>query len=230
MPGGTLAVAPGEPAGAFGKLPAHGDFLALHLAPDLRSSFDDLLSAGLLAFRQRRGEAWLEVYLTSPLWHFALGPGVLTAQTVVGVMIPSVDAVGRYFPFAILTALAHPTPPLRLKLEAGAWFAAAGELALGVLEGRSTLGDLGRALGELGPPRLDPARPPPLPFAVEGEAQDRLTGLLAHAGEAQRGLFWTNGSPHLPATVLGVAERPEAALMAALFDGDWAAAGVAVLR
>lgn len=218
-----------EPAGAFGKLPAHGDFLALHLADDLRSSFDDLLSAGLAAFRQRRGEAWLEVYLTSPLWHFALGPGVLTARTVVGVMIPSVDAVGRYFPFAILTALPHPTPPLRLKLEAAAWFAAAGELALGILEDRLTPGDLGPALADLGPPRLDPVQPPLLPVVLEGDAVDRLPGLLAHAAEPQIGLFWTNGSPHLPATVLAVAERPNAALMAALFDGDWAAAGVAVL-
>lgn len=218
-----------EPAGAFGKLPAHGDFLALHLADDLRSSFDALLSAGLAAFRQRRGEAWLEVYLTSPLWHFALGPGVLTARTVVGVMIPSVDAVGRYFPFAILTALPHPTSPLRLKLEAAAWFGAAGDLALGILEGHSTLGDLGRALGELGLPQLDPAQPPPLPFALEGDAQDRLVGLLAHDRDAKTGLLWTNGSPHVPATVLGVAERPDAALVAALFDGDWAAAGVAVL-
>ena len=229
MPGGTLAVAGGEPAGAFGKLPAHGDFLALHLTDELRSSFDALLSAGLAAFRQRRCEAWLEVYLTSPLWHFALGPGVLTARTVAGVMIPSVDAVGRYFPFAILTALPQAAPPLRLKLEAAAWFEAAGELALGILEEQLTLGDLGRALGELGQPQLDPALPP-LPFALEGEAQDRLAGLLAHAGAPATGIFWTNGSPHLPATVLGVAERPGAALVAALFDGDWAAAGVAVLR
>jgi type VI secretion system protein ImpM len=222
-------VAASEPPGAFGKLPAHGDFLALHLADDLRSGFDALVSAGLAAFRARRGEAWLEVYLTSPLWHFALDPGMLTARTVVGVMIPSVDAVGRYFPFAILTALPQPSPPLRLKLEAAAWFRAAGDLALGILEDRLTLGDLGPALAELGPPRLAPARPPPLPFAVEGAADDRLAGLLAQAGEPQAGLFWTNGSPHLPATVLAVAGRPNGALMAALFDGDWAAAGVAVV-
>ena len=222
-------VAPAPHPGAFGKLPAHGDFLALHLADDLRTSFDAMVAGGLAAFRARRGEAWLEVYLTSPLWHFAFGPGLLVPRTVIGVMIPSVDAVGRYFTFAILAELAEPTAPLRLQEEAAPWFAAAGELALEALDERLTLADLGGALAGLGLPVIGGVAPPPWPFALSGDDADRLGSILAMAAEGPVGLLWCHGSPAMPATVLGVAERPSAALVAALFDGDWAAAGVALV-
>lgn len=217
------------PPGAYGKLPAHGDFLAFNLDHELRTNVDALLAGGLAALRARRGEAWLEVYLNSPLWHLILGPGLLASRTVLGVMIPSVDAVGRYFPFAVLAELAGPTAPLRLQRDAAPWFATAGELALAVLEERLSLADLSTALTELGlPPKGAPT--PPWPFALEGEDDDRLAGMLAMAVERPIGLFWSSGSPSVPATVLGIAERPGAAFVAALFDGDWASAGVAVVR
>ena len=216
--------------GAYGKLPAHGDFLALKLGDELRSSVDALIAGGLAAFRARRGAAWLEVYLTSPLWHFALGPGLLTSETVLGVMIPSVDAVGRYFPFAVLAELDCPVAPLRPEGDAAPWFAAAGELALAVLEERLSVADLGAALGDLGLPAIGNTEPPSWPFALEGDHTDRLAGILAMAAERPLGLFWSNGSPDVPATVVGLAEPPSAALVAALFDGNWASAGVAVVR
>ena len=223
-------LADGAQPGAFGKLPAHGDFLALDLGDELRSNFDALIAGGLAAFRARRGEGWLEVYLTSPLWHFALGPGLLASRTVIGSMIPSVDAVGRYFPFAVLAELDHPVAPLRLEREAAPWFRKAGELALAALEERLTLAELGGALTDLGLPPQGNVQPPPWPFALQGDDAERLAGILAVAAERPIGLLWSSGSPAVPATVLGVAERPSAALVAALFDGDWASAGVAIVR
>lgn len=40
-------------------------------------------------------------YLTSPVWRFAIAPGVLGPEGLGGVMMPSVDRVGRYFPLII---------------------------------------------------------------------------------------------------------------------------------
>ena len=51
------------------------------------------------------GEAWLPAFLEAPVWRFVLPPGMGGAQAVVGLMLPSVDRAGRYFPltFAALS-------------------------------------------------------------------------------------------------------------------------------
>lgn len=190
--------------GAFGKLPAHGDFLAFQLADDLRLAWDGLVSAGLDAFRRRAGDAWLDIYLTSPLWRFAASPGIVGARPLAGVMIPSVDRVGRYFPFAILADLPETVPPARLREEAASWFEAAGRLALRLLDEEVTLARLAPELSALGLPALAKAPAPPL------------------------GLFWSEGSPHVPAGLARTVEPPSAAFMASLFDGGWTADGIGV--
>jgi type VI secretion system protein ImpM len=40
-----------------------------------------------------------------PIWRFVLSPGMLTPNAWAGIMAPSVDAVGRYFPLAVASAL-----------------------------------------------------------------------------------------------------------------------------
>src|SRR5258708_14248239 len=40
-----------------------------------------------------------------PIWRFVLSPGMLTPNAWGGIMAPSVDAVGRYFPLAVASAL-----------------------------------------------------------------------------------------------------------------------------
>ena len=57
------------------------------------------------------GEAWLPAFLEAPVWRFTLPPGMCGAQAVLGLMLPSVDRAGRYFPltFAALSpyGIAH---------------------------------------------------------------------------------------------------------------------------
>ena len=103
MPGrpvSTTAEALSAPLpGWYGKLPGLGDFAARRLDKAMVSVWDGWLQDGLQALRQQPG--WLDAYLQSPVWCFALGAGVLGPQRWLGVMMPSVDAVGRYFPLAI---------------------------------------------------------------------------------------------------------------------------------
>uniref|UniRef100_UPI0013C2CB68 type VI secretion system-associated protein TagF n=1 Tax=Pseudomonas viridiflava TaxID=33069 RepID=UPI0013C2CB68 len=49
--------------------------------------------------------AWLDAYLVSPLWRFAVPANLLGSQPVAGVMMPSIDRVGRYFPLTIACLL-----------------------------------------------------------------------------------------------------------------------------
>jgi type VI secretion system protein ImpM len=96
-------------AGWHGKLPTLGDFATRRLPPDFVAAWDAWLSDGLAALQQRDAD-WLDAYLMSPSWRFLLMPGVLPGAlgdtAWVGVLMPSVDRVGRYYPLTLAQPLA----------------------------------------------------------------------------------------------------------------------------
>ena len=51
--------------------------------------------------REVLGERWLECFLSAPVWRFALPAGMVASAGWVGLLVPSVDRVGRYFPLTI---------------------------------------------------------------------------------------------------------------------------------
>lgn len=95
--------------GWFGKLPSIGDFASRRLPPAIIDTWDEWLSEGLQGWREADPDGWLDDYLAGPSWRFVLMPGALlpcVAQApVAGVLMPSVDRVGRYFPFTLLLPL-----------------------------------------------------------------------------------------------------------------------------
>jgi type VI secretion system protein ImpM len=122
------------PPAWYGKLPSLGDFASRRLTADFVQHWDLWLAESLQAQRDALGEGWREAYLHSPVWRFVCAPGVLpvehlftdlqgalsTAPTSVrpkaqttqpqspafmGVLTPSVDRVGRYFPFTLIQPL-----------------------------------------------------------------------------------------------------------------------------
>jgi type VI secretion system protein ImpM len=114
-----------SPAGFFGKLPARGDFVERRLDRGFCRTLDDWLQAGMAESRARLGDRWLPLYLTAPLWRFAFSAGVCGARPVCGVMMPSVDRVGRYFPLIVA---------VHAEGVAAEWFEAAERLILSALE------------------------------------------------------------------------------------------------
>ncbi len=94
-------------AGFFGKVGSHGDFVKRRLPAPFVAAWDGWLQAALLASRARLGEAWPHRYWHSPIWRFALAPGVCDEHAWAGVMMASADRVGRCFPLT----LAAPAPP-----------------------------------------------------------------------------------------------------------------------
>ena len=99
-----------EAPGWYGKLSALGDFAQRRLPPEFIRFTDAWLSRSLQASREQLGSAWLEAYLTAPLLRFAWAPGIAGPAWWFGVLMPSCDNVGRYFP--LLIAQPRSKPPL----------------------------------------------------------------------------------------------------------------------
>ena len=91
--------------GFYGKLPSHGDFLRRRVPDAFVAVWDGWLQECLLASRTALADRWLDVYLTSPAWRFVSGAGALGPQPLIGLMVPSVDRVGRYFHLTFVATL-----------------------------------------------------------------------------------------------------------------------------
>ena len=220
--------------GLFGKLPAFGDFLSRGLPHNFIRAWDGWLQDGIQASRELLGEAWLEVYLTSPLWHYALSAGICGPEAMAGVLMPSVDRVGRYFPFTLACPLPQGTGPFALRRAAGSWYAGVEALARAALQEGGEIDQLLADLERLGgpPPAPAPARP-----ALERGLVARLEGEAGEAAEAALlgrladlappgSLWWSEGSARVPPVMLAVAGLPPPGAFAALLDGDFAARGL----
>jgi type VI secretion system protein ImpM len=96
-----------RPVGWYGKLPALGDFAGRRLPAEFVARWDDWLQRGMARSRSDLGERWMELYLTFPVWRFIV-PGDKPEQFAwCGVLLPSVDRVGRCFPLTICRRLDH---------------------------------------------------------------------------------------------------------------------------
>ena len=91
--------------GWFGKLPTSGDFVTRRVHPSFIEPWDAWLNAMLAGSRERLGNAWRDAFLSAPAWRFVLAPGVIGADGWAGVIMPSVDSVGRYFPLTVVSQL-----------------------------------------------------------------------------------------------------------------------------
>jgi type VI secretion system protein ImpM len=135
------------PVGFYGKLPSHGDFLQRGINDDFVNRWDEWLQEGIARSRSELGEAWLDVFLTSPLWRFALAGGVVGGAAWAGILLPSVDRVGRYFPLTIVAELPPGVLPFELAVAGNGWFDWAETLARRTLE--DELVDLNRLESDL---------------------------------------------------------------------------------
>lgn len=88
--------------GAYGKIPAMGDFFRLGAEREFVTPWDIWLQTSLLTARQALGDAFTACYMSAPIWRFALPPSICGTQGVVGVLMPSVDRVGRQFPLTLV--------------------------------------------------------------------------------------------------------------------------------
>ncbi len=93
--------------GFYGKLPITGDFIQRNLPDHFVYLWDNWLQESFVVSRDKLQDNWLPNYLSSPIWRFLIGPSIIDRNAYVGILAPSVDSVGRYFPMTI----AMPLPP-----------------------------------------------------------------------------------------------------------------------
>lgn len=121
--------------GLYGKLPAYGDFIFRNLNSSFITPWDEWLQHFISGSQEQIGEGWLDIYLTSPIWRFVLSPGVIDNKMWAGLMMPSVDRVGRYFPISLVKPFEADVNPVKILLEQNDWFNALEEKCLSALDG-----------------------------------------------------------------------------------------------
>ncbi len=128
--------------GLFGKLPAHGDFIQRNLPASFVNVWDQWLQGFVGGSQEQLGEEWLDTYLTSPIWRFVLSEGVVDEHQWAGVALPSVDRVGRYYPFSAITRIDFKTNPCEFAATQMAWFDALEQICLSALDGKILIDEL----------------------------------------------------------------------------------------
>lgn len=135
--------------GAYGKIPAKGDFIKISLPAGFVQPWDDWLSATMISCREMEG--WDRLYLSAPIWRFTLAAGIAGPSALLGVLMPSVDAVGRRFPLTLVSPFKG-SHVLAAHMAGPHVFAALETLALATLDDSAELDDLKAGLGHLSLP------------------------------------------------------------------------------
>lgn len=225
--------------GFYGKFPVRGDFVSRNLPMEFIETWDEWLQSAVLASREQLGESWLETYLTSPLWRFVLSAGLCGNERWAGVMMPSVDRVGRYFPLTIVS-----TVPSRgradLLWSADPWFHQIEDLALTVLNDDFDLDTFETSLAQLRLPGPENGRdddesrpgrkgeigrtafqvgmnePGALPPAFV-----RLSAMLLEKYLPSYSLWSTEGSQHVESSLIACEGLPPIEVFSSFLNGGW---------
>ena len=128
-----MTSAPNAP-GFYGKVPILADFVSRRLPTRFVQPWDNWLQGALSASKEQLGSDWLDIYLTSPIWRFVLSPGNCGTEAWAGVLMPSVDKVGRYFPLTLAVSISDRNLLYDLLATATDWFNKLEQLALSALE------------------------------------------------------------------------------------------------
>jgi type VI secretion system protein ImpM len=188
--------------GLFGKLPSRGDFVREDLPRDFTDAWDTWWMRGLAETQRRPWHEWCASWLEAPVWRFVLPPGLCGRHGVLGLWLPSVDKVGRYYPLTIAAVSSNDWVPYAGRMMA---FLAASEQA-----GRDALEH------DLSPAEL--LRRIQAAFAASealAPAMDFVPG---------RATWWTEGGPRVAARLESGSALPEATGFAVLIDDNWGAA------
>lgn len=226
--------------GYFGKVSTQGDFVSRGLPISFTNPWDAWLQEAVITSQQQLGDSWLNSYLTGPIYRFVLAPGVCGENGWLGVMMPSVDRIGRYYPMTIVT-MNHTNinPFIALEYEKD-WFTKVEALALSSLDEDFNLEQFNLELdalksaivfnnsGEMA--AIDKHMTETIsPAWQQAMKQDQsimsalpqfLDNLLKEHCFAYS-VWWTQGSEQVDSSLLICEGLPPFKGVAAMFDGQW---------
>ncbi len=228
--------------GFYGKLPSHGDFVSRAVTAEFIDRWDSWLQGGVSQSRMDLGETWLDLFLTSPVWRFALQAGVVGGAAFAGILLPSVDRVGRYFPLTIVADLPPRAHPQIVSVAAAGWFdwveaVARRALEEEILDLDLLLRDLRASEQMLSDERLSlqpvslagaafPGEGALWRFGADTEADmgrfhARLSAAFTGNALTPLALWWSTGSDRVQPSVLMTRGLPPAATFQDLMRPEW---------
>ena len=178
-------------AGWFGKMPSLGDFASRRLPEPFVHAWDDWVQHGMTSARAALGSVWLEHYLVAPIRRFWIAPGVIGTGAWMGLLMPSVDRVGRHFPLTV----AAPAATLADALAQPGWFDAVDRAARHVLDPEFLVDDLEHELAAIASVPVDSDG---APAALADELLRPLRGNPAHHAARPGSVWWCNHADDLP--------------------------------
>ena len=221
--------------GLYGKLPAYGDFIFRNLNSAFITPWDEWLQHFISASHEQIGEDWLNIYLTSPIWRFVLSPGVIDNNMWAGLMMPSVDRVGRYFPISIVKPFSSNISPVNFILQQHDWFNVMETHCLTALNGNIDVDELISIvtevevlaqqhyqatynLGEIGP----------MLFGLAADDEEPLNNVMPYmlsaalaTGLNSFSLWQTAGSELVSPVMFSCQGLPPIGGIASMLDGQW---------
>ncbi|MBX2858038.1 MAG: type VI secretion system-associated protein TagF [Cellvibrionaceae bacterium] len=219
--------------GVFGKIPAHGDFIQRNVDSAFLAPWDEWLQRCVTSSKEILDYRWLDVYLTSPIWRFVLTAGVVDKRCWAGILLPSVDSVGRYFPLSIVLPLPENTNVFMFQMDNELWFSRIEEAALSTLNNSLEVDELLEAL-RFSREHLTPAPAVKTKPVLEegariavgrsGDIRTSYPNLLLALFEKQfssYSLWWSLGSQMMPATNFTTPALPQPNRYSAMLDGSW---------
>jgi type VI secretion system protein ImpM len=188
--------------GFFGKLPSHGDFISRRVPSELLGPWEAWLDAGLDQSRDFLADAWLETYLFSPIWCFCASAGCCGDVPFCGLLMPSVDRLGRHYPLSILAPLGAGDLPFEIAVGAIGWFNRVEALALSCLGDNFDFAAFDAELANAVLPVVDntgSVHEIPITDAGPTPVIGSLLGRLLQACAVSYSLWWTSGSRNIAA-------------------------------
>ena len=221
--------------GVYGKIPTHGDFLNLNLPSDFMGNWDHWMQQSILASQEALGESWLTHFLISPVWRFVLPKGCASAQGWSGIMLPSVDKVGRYYPLTLAAPIPDEIGVFDYLVKAESWFQWLEKVALMTLEKGLEANALIQEL-EQNKPQLVFSQSTPSPLSSERNLQrvvplgpsdqgldlvlPQLCDALIKPHLSSFSLWWTTGGEHVEAALLLADQLPRPVSFTAMLNGQ----------
>ncbi|WP_028865927.1 type VI secretion system-associated protein TagF [Psychromonas aquimarina] len=216
--------------GYCGKIPTKGDFIQSDFDVEFLTVWNEWLQAVIAVSKEQLEQNWLDCYLTSPIWHFSLSPGVCGDSPAIGTLIPSVDKVSRYFPFTIvakhnLTAVQawHENEwdsnfenkileVLEDGLDLETWFSRFCDEPLSVDGDKISISNI---------ESMDKVKKA---WVVQGKFNPSVLQLMHQQYQQQFGyysLWWTNGSDLVDPCFIVTDGLPQVSQFVSMLDGQW---------
>lgn len=139
--------------GAFGKMPSVGDFFRISAPNAFVQVWDEWLQKCLVSGAHSFGQRWDELYMSVPIWRFCLSENLAGPDKIIGVLMPSIDRVGRRFPLTLMAKLPEDSSVVLDHFLQGDVFTSLEDTALSMLEDDATRDGLETALTGVAQPR-----------------------------------------------------------------------------